>query len=47
MNLISQNDNFAVFGSTGMAGSAICRALERNGYKRILQPTRKDLNGLI
>ena len=44
MNLISDNDNFVVFGSNGMAGSAICRALKHNGYKRILQPSRKELD---
>ena len=44
MNLISKNDNFVVFGSNGMAGSAICRALKRNGYKKILQPSRKELD---
>ena len=44
MNLISENDNFVVFGSNGMAGSAICRALKRNGYKKIFQPSRKELD---
>ena len=44
MNLISRNDNFVVFGSNGMAGSAICRALKRNGYKKILKPLRKELD---
>ena len=44
MNFISSNNKFVVFGSTGMAGSAICRALNRNGYKNILKPSRKDLD---
>ena len=44
MNFISSNSKFVVFGSSGMAGSAICRALKGNGYNRILQPSREDLN---
>ena len=44
MNLISKNDNFVVFGSNGMAGSAICRALKRKGYEKILQPSRNELD---
>ena len=44
MNLISTDDTIVVFGSTGMAGSAIIRALKRNGYSKILKPTRKELN---
>ena len=44
MNLISPDDKFVVFGSSGMAGSSICRALKRKGYMRILMPTRKELN---
>ena len=44
MELISKNDKVVVFGSTGMAGSAICRALKREGYSKILRPTRKELN---
>ena len=47
MELISSNDTFAVFGSNGMAGSAICRALKKNNYKKILRPTRKELDLLV
>ena len=44
MKLISPTLKIAVFGSSGMAGSAICRALKRNGYYNLLLPKRKDLN---
>ena len=44
MKLISPTSTLAVFGSSGMAGSAICRALKRNGYYNLLLPKRKDLN---
>ena len=44
MKLISTNSKIAVFGSTGMAGGAICKALKKNGYLNLLAPTRKDLN---
>ena len=44
MNLISTDDTVVVFGSMGMAGSAIVRALQRNGYSKILKPSRKELN---
>ena len=44
MNLISTDDTVVVFGSMGMAGSAIIRALKRNGYSKILKPSRKELN---
>ena len=44
MKLISTNDPIVVFGSNGMAGGAISRALRRNGYSKILMPTRKHLN---
>ena len=44
MKLISPTLKIAVFGSSGMAGSAICRALKRNGYSKILKPSRKELN---
>ena len=47
MNLINSNNKFVVFGSTGMVGSAICRALKRNGYKNILKPSRNELDLLI
>ncbi|MBO8242363.1 GDP-L-fucose synthase [Prochlorococcus marinus XMU1410] len=43
------NEKIFVAGSTGMAGSAICRSLVKNGYGRknggqILKPTRKELD---
>ena len=41
---IDFSDTFFVAGSNGMAGSAICRALNRNGYRNILKPLRKELN---
>ena len=44
MNLISLDNKFVVFGANGMAGSAICRALKKNGYKKILQPPREQLD---
>ena len=44
MNLISTDDSVVVFGSTGMAGSSIIRALKRKGYSKILQPRREELN---
>ena len=44
MNFISAGNKFVVFGSNGMAGSAICRALKKNGYKKILQPPREELD---
>ena len=44
MELISKFDKVVVFGSSGMAGSAICRALENKGYKKILKPLRNKLN---
>lgn len=33
-----------VAGHRGMVGSAICRALERNGYKNIITRTHKELD---
>ncbi len=44
MKLISNDDKVVVFGSNGLAGSAICRALVRNGYSNVLKPNRKVLN---
>ena len=44
MELISNFDKVVVFGSTGLAGSAICRFLIKSGYKKILKPNRKELN---
>ena len=44
MSFINPNLKFAVFGSTGMVGSSISRILVKNGYKKILNPNRKELN---
>tara|TARA_B100001248_G_C27383960_1_gene458622 strand:+ start:76 stop:1062 length:987 start_codon:yes stop_codon:yes gene_type:complete len=44
MNLISKDHKVAVFGSNGLAGSAICRALIGNGYSNLIKPKRKVLN---
>ena len=44
MSLINPSDRVAIFGSRGMAGSAICRALERAGYQKQLKPTRQELD---
>ncbi|MDM7958651.1 MAG: GDP-L-fucose synthase [Synechococcus sp. WH 8007] len=42
--LITPEDRIFVAGHRGMAGSAICRALERAGYSRILTATREELD---
>ncbi|MBD1193768.1 GDP-L-fucose synthase [Vulcanococcus sp. Clear-D1] len=42
--LITTEDRIFVAGHRGMAGSAICRALERAGYSRILTATREELD---
>ena len=44
MNLINPNDRFAIFGARGMAGSAICRALDRAGYQVQLKPSCAELH---
>ena len=44
MDLINKNDKFVVFGSSGMAGSSICRALKKNGYHKVLMPLREELD---
>ena len=44
MNLISQEDEIVVFGSNGMAGSAICRALDKKGYRNVFKPLRSEVN---
>lgn len=36
--------SFFVAGHSGMAGSAICRALERAGYHQLLTTSRSQLN---
>ena len=50
MNLIQTSDRIFVAGASGMAGSAIVRALKRNGYGdsakggSLLTPNRQELN---
>ena len=44
MSFINPEQKFVVFGSSGMVGSSISRILVRNGYTKILNPTRKELN---
>ena len=44
MSFINSEQKFAIFGSTGMVGSSIYRLLLKKGYKRIFNPTRKELN---
>jgi len=42
--LITPADRIFVAGHRGMAGSAICRALQRAGYSNILTATRAELD---
>ena len=42
--LINQDDSFFVAGHRGMAGSAICRALQRSGYENLLTASRDELD---
>ena len=42
--LINQGDRFFVAGHRGMAGSAICRALQRSGYDNLLTAGRDELD---
>ena len=42
--LITPADRIFVAGHRGMAGSAICRALQRAGYSNLLTATRADLD---
>lgn len=42
--LISPADRIVVAGHRGMAGSAICRALERTGYHQLLTASRSELD---
>jgi GDP-L-fucose synthase len=42
--LIRPSDRIFVAGHRGMAGSAICRALQRKGYAHILSATRQELD---
>ena len=42
--LINKEDRFFVAGHRGMAGSAICRALQRSGYEKLLTAGRDQLD---
>ena len=42
--MISPDDRIFVAGHRGMAGSAICRALQRAGYSNLLTATRTELD---
>ncbi|QNI96556.1 GDP-L-fucose synthase [Synechococcus sp. RS9902] len=42
--LINKDDRFFVAGHRGMAGSAICRALQRSGYENLLSASRDQLD---
>jgi GDP-L-fucose synthase len=42
--LISPTDPIFVAGHRGMAGSAICRTLQRAGYGEILTASRSELD---
>jgi GDP-L-fucose synthase len=42
--LINQDDRFFVAGHRGMAGSGICRALQRSGYETLLTASRDELD---
>ena len=42
--LITADDRIFVAGHRGMAGSAICRALQRAGYNQLLTATRQELD---
>ena len=44
MMFITSSDRFAIFGARGMAGSAICSALDRMGYTQQLKPSRAELD---
>ena len=43
-SLITPADRIVVAGHRGMAGSAICRALERGGYHQLLTASRSELD---
>ena len=42
--LITPEDRIFVAGHRGMAGSAICRALQRSGYTNLLTASRAELD---
>lgn len=44
LNLMQTDDRVFVAGARGMVGSAICRALEAQGFENVLAPTRSELD---
>ena len=42
--LISKNDRVFIAGHQGMVGSAVCRALKKQGYKNLVTASRINLN---
>ena len=44
MNQLSKSHKIAVFGATGMVGSAIVRSLKKDGFLKLLTPNRKELD---
>ena len=44
MKLISSEQKIVIFGAKGMVGSAILRCLQKNGYSKILTPSKEQLN---
>ena len=44
MSFLNSELKYALFGSAGMVGSSIYRILTKKGYKKIFNPTRKELN---
>ena len=44
MSFINHSDKIFVSGHNGMVGSAICHALEKKGYEKIIKVPRKDLD---
>lgn len=42
--MITPDDRIFVAGHRGMAGSAICRALQRSGYSNLLTASRAELD---
>jgi GDP-L-fucose synthase len=44
MSLLQATDLIAIFGATGMAGSAIAKALSLNGFSNQLHPSRGELD---
>jgi GDP-L-fucose synthase len=41
---MKKNNTILITGSRGLLGSAILRNLNKKGYKKILSPSKKELN---